>query len=543
MMGYENQSCEESHLYASKEEMESLVLNDDSSNGAHSFSDPLSSSSLPFAEIPAEQSQTPNSFNSILEPPSYAEAIFRSFDADHSSTEINGHDHSIASPSSSPSSSSEFLRISVSDPLKEQELTNSLVPGGSNYVTYLIITRTNLPEFDGTEFSVRRRFRDVVTLSDRLAESYRGFFIPLRPDKSVVESQVMQKQEFLEQRRAALEKYLRRLAAHPVIRRSEELRMFLEANGKLPLVRTTDVASRMLDGAVKLPKQMFGTETVVGGMVDVNEVAQPAKGGRDLLRIFKELKQSVTYDWGGVKPPVVEEDKELLEKKEKLQDFEQQLSNVSQQAEALVKAQQDIGETMGQMGLAFVKLTKFETEQAVYDSQRTRAADMKNVATAAVKASRLYRELNAQTVKHLDKLHEYLGVMLAVNNAFSDRSSALLTVQTLLSELSSLNSRIEKLEAASSKIFGGDRARIRKIEELKETLRVTEDAKSSAVREYERIKENNKNELERFEKERHDDFLGMLRGFIVNQAGYAEKMANVWETVAEETSEYAKHGS
>lgn len=87
-----------------------------------------------------------------------------------------------------------------------------------------------------------------------------------------------------------------------------------------------------------------------------------------------------------------------------------------------------------------------------------------------------------------DKIHEYLGVMLAVNNAFSDRSSAFLTVQTLLSDLSSLHSRIEKLEAASSKIFGGDRSRIRKIEELRETLRVTEDAKNTAVREYERIK-------------------------------------------------------
>lgn len=329
MMGYENQ---ESHLYASKEEMESLVLDDDSPNGtSHPFSDPLSSSSsLPFAEIPTDQGQTPNSsFNSILEPPSYAEAIFRSFDADHSSPQLNGaHDHSIASPSSPPSSD-DFLTITVSDPQKEQELSNSLVPGGTAYVTYLITTRTNLPEFDGTEFSVRRRFRDVVTLSDRLAESYRGFFIPIRPDKSVVESQVMQKQEFVEQRRAALEKYLRRLAAHPVIRRSEELRMFLEANGKLPLVRTTDVASRMLDGAVQLPKQIFG-ETA-GGMVDANEVAQPAKGGRDLLRIFRELKQSVTNDWGGVKPPVVEEDKELLEKKQKLHDFEQQLSNVSQQ--------------------------------------------------------------------------------------------------------------------------------------------------------------------------------------------------------------------
>lgn len=62
---------------------------------------------------------------------------------------------------------------------------------------------------------------------------------------------------------------------------------------------------------------------------------------------------------------------------------------------------------MGQLGLAFVKLTKFESEEAIYDSQRARAADMKNVATAAVKASRLYRELNAQTVKHLVKSFQY----------------------------------------------------------------------------------------------------------------------------------------
>nr|AFK37017.1 unknown [Lotus japonicus] len=89
--------------------------------------------------------------------------------------------------------------------------------------------------------------------------------------------------------------------------------------------------------------------------------------------------------------------------------------------------------------------------------------------------------------------------MLAVHSAFSDRSSALLTVQTLLSELSSLQSRAEKLEAASSKIFGGDKSRIRKLEELQETIRVTEDAKNIAIREYERIKENNRSELERLD--------------------------------------------
>lgn len=87
-----------------------------------------------------------------------------------------------------------------------------------------------------------------------------------------------------------------------------------------------------------------------------------------------------------------------------------------------------------------------------------------------------------------DTLHEYMGLMLAVHSAFSDRSSALLTVQTLLSELSSLHSRAQKLENASSKMFGGDKSRPHKMEELKEAIRVTEDAKNCAVREYERIK-------------------------------------------------------
>ncbi|KAL6531124.1 hypothetical protein OROHE_014193 [Orobanche hederae] len=538
MMGYENQDYEEAHLHAPKEQISSITLGEDDpsppSNCSKSFIDDPLSSSLQFVDIstddtdplrssPPKQNPNPShsSINSFLEPPSYAEAVFRSFDLDSvDSADINCQDHSALV--SSPLVSSNYLKISVSDPQREHEMSGSLVPGGNTYFSYLITTFTNMPEFNGTEFNVRRRFKDVVALADRLAEHYRGFFIPLRPDKSVVEGQVMQTNEFVEQRRAALEKYLRRLASHPVITTSEELRVFLEAPKKMPPTMTADVGSRMYDGPA-----------------DMNEgQTQLARGGMDFLRIFKELKQTVTNEWVGAKPPVVEDDKEFLERKEKLQDFEQQLVNVSQQAESLVKAQQDIGETMGQLGLAFVKLTKFETEEAIYDSQRARAMDMKNVATAAVKASRLYRELNSQTVKHLDKLHEYLGVMLAVNNAFSDRSSAFLTVQTLLSDLSSLHSRIEKLETASSKIFGGDRSRIRKIEELREIVRVTEDAKNSAVGEYERIKQNNRSEIERLEKERHDDFVNMLKGFIVNQAGYAEKMANVWDTVAEGTCGY-----
>ncbi|KAI3720787.1 hypothetical protein L2E82_31781 [Cichorium intybus] len=50
------------------------------------------------------------------------------------------------------------------------------VVGGNTYMTYLITTWTNIPELNGTEISLRRRFKDFVTLSDRLFDSYREFF-------------------------------------------------------------------------------------------------------------------------------------------------------------------------------------------------------------------------------------------------------------------------------------------------------------------------------------------------------------------------------
>ncbi|KAK4407725.1 Sorting nexin 2B [Sesamum angolense] len=473
------------HPLSTAEQMQTLTLDDgnpvngDLSN-SKSYSNyrsamtTLSSSAAEHPLIPPPSiATTPAVSDPLLFPahtpspdsPSYADVIYSPFHDSVPESNGNGeisNEVTISSPGSQ-SSSSEYLKISVSNPQKEVESSNSIVPGGNTYITYLITTSTDLLDYGGSDFSVRRRFKDVVTLSDRLSEVYRGIFIPPRPDKSVVESQVMQKQEFVEQRRVELEK------------------------GECHCPTSIDVASRMLDGAVRLPKQLLGESRSV---VEPQDVLHPAKGGRDMLRFFKELKQSVVNDWGNSRPPVEEDDKGFLKKKEKLWELEQHLTNASKQAESLVKAQQDMGETMGELGLAFIKLTKFENEQAVLNTQRVRAADMKTVAMAAVKASRLYRELNAQTVKHFDTLHEHMGLMLAVHNAFSDRSSALLTVQTLISELSSLHSRAEKLETASSKIFGGDKTRIRKLEDLKDAIRVTEDAKSCAIREYERIKGN-----------------------------------------------------
>jgi hypothetical protein len=71
------------------------------------------------------------------------------------------------------------------------------------------------------------------------------------------------------------------------------------------------------------------------------------------------------------------------------------------QAEALAKTQKRLGETMGELGLAFLRLSKFENEEAPSNFLRVNASDLKRVGTVAVKASRLYRGANAQSTKHL----------------------------------------------------------------------------------------------------------------------------------------------
>ena len=78
--------------------------------------------------------------------------------------------------------------------------------------------------------------------------------------------------------------------------------------------------------------------------------------------------------------------------------------------------------------------------------------------------------------------------MQSIHSAFSDRSAASLTVQTLITEISTLNARIEKLKIASSKVFGGDKTKKTKMEELKEALATIETSRITALSEYERIK-------------------------------------------------------
>lgn len=440
-----------------------------------------------------------------------------------------------AAPSAASNDSpSEYALITVSDPKKHAEPVAGpagVIPGSGSYFSYLVTTRlaagADGADGAGSEFRVRRRFRDVVALADRLAAAHRGVFVPARPDKSLVEGQVMQRHDFVIQRCTALQRYLRRLAAHPAVGGSPDLRAFLTEPGAAPAFQG--------EGAPR-----YWATTVNAAIQQV-----PAKAGRDLFGMFKDLKQTVVNGLVATKPPPVEEetDTEFLLHKSRLQDLQQQLTTTSQQAESLVKAQDDLRTTTAHLGMTLLKLAKFEREQATCISQKRRAVYIHNFANSVVKFSRSHAKLNSEIVHHLDSIHDYLEMMISVHHAFTDRSNALQHVQSLSADLFFLHTRAGRLESVSSRGIGQEWTRYQKIEGLKETISATEEAKNNALREYESIKENNMIEIRRFDNDRRRDLIEMLKGFVVNQVSYSDHFATMWGKVAEETKVFANRSN
>ncbi|CAF4372697.1 unnamed protein product, partial [Rotaria magnacalcarata] len=90
----------------------------------------------------------------------------------------------------------------------------------SSYVIYQIKTKTTLPIFNQSEFSVKRRFSDFLGLHAKLVHKHAhvGVVVPSPPEKdtlSMAKVKVSKEEaipvDFIDRRRALLERYLNRL--------------------------------------------------------------------------------------------------------------------------------------------------------------------------------------------------------------------------------------------------------------------------------------------------------------------------------------------
>lgn len=108
----------------------------------------------------------------------------------------------------------------------------------------------------------------------------------------------------------------------------QELRVFLEADSDLgsniSWQMLQPAQQTFLEGAARLPKQLFGKE----GVPQPAEVTQPAKKSNDFMRMMREGVQGIKNDWNAILD-MPEDEKDLRYQTKLLETMWDQLSETS----------------------------------------------------------------------------------------------------------------------------------------------------------------------------------------------------------------------
>lgn len=110
--------------------------------------------------------------------------------------------------------------ITVGDP-------HTVGNAASSHTVYSVITKTTSKAYANPTFTVTRRYRDFLWLYEQLHTNNPGVVVPPPPEKQAVGRFDT---NFIESRRMALERQLTKTAAHPVLQHDADLKTFLESD-------------------------------------------------------------------------------------------------------------------------------------------------------------------------------------------------------------------------------------------------------------------------------------------------------------------------
>lgn len=123
---------------------------------------------------------------------------------------------------------------SSESPLQIEVISPEIVGIGSKkYVDYTVKMKTTLPVFGQKESTVHRRYSDFVWLHKELEEADTKIAVPSLPGKAWGRQLPFRKdaglfeEEFIEERRRALEAFVNKMAIHPLAQNERALHVFL----------------------------------------------------------------------------------------------------------------------------------------------------------------------------------------------------------------------------------------------------------------------------------------------------------------------------
>nr|XP_036860054.1 sorting nexin-1 isoform X1 [Manis javanica] len=367
------------------------------------------------------------------------------------------------------------LTVGVTDPEK-------IGDGMNAYVAYRVTTQTSLPMFRNKQFAVKRRFSDFLGLYEKLSEkhSQNGFIVPPPPEKSLigmtkvkVGKEDSSSAEFLEKRRAALERYLQRIVNHPTMLQDPDVREFLEKE--------------------ELPRAV-GTQTL---------------SGAGLLKMFNKATDAVSK----MTIKMNESDIWFEEKLQEVECEEQRLRKLHAVVETLVNHRKELALNTAQFAKSLAMLGSSEDNTAL-----SRA--LSQLAEVEEKIEQLHQEQATNDFFLLaELLSDYIRLLAIVRAAFDQRMKTWQRWQDAQATL-------QKKREAEARLLWASKPD--KLQQAKDEIVEWESRVTQYERDFERISTVVRKEVIRFEKEKSKDFKNHVIKYLETLLYSQQQTCTVW---------------
>ncbi|XP_052664151.1 sorting nexin-1 isoform X2 [Harpia harpyja] len=368
------------------------------------------------------------------------------------------------------------LTVGVSDPEKVGDGMNA-------YVAYKVSTQTSMPMFRSKQFSVKRRFSDFLGLYEKLSEkhAHNGFIVPPPPEKSLigmtkvkVGKEDSSSAEFLEKRRAALERYLRRVVSHPTMLQDPDVREFLEKE--------------------ELPRAV-GTQTL---------------SGAGILKMFNKATDAVSK----MTIKMNESDIWFEEKLQEVECEDQRLRKLHAVVETLVNHRKELALNTAQFAKSLAMLGSSEDNTAL-----SRA--LSQLAEVEEKIEQLHQEqANNDFFLLAELLGDYIRLLSVVRGAFDQRMKTWQRWQDA-------QTMLQKKREMEARLLWANKPD--KLQQAKEEISEWESRVTQYERDFERISAVIRKEVIRFEKEKSKDFRNHVTKYLETLLNSQQQLVKYWE--------------
>ncbi|KAF4466673.1 hypothetical protein FALBO_6463 [Fusarium albosuccineum] len=361
------------------------------------------------------------------------------------------------------------FQITVGDPHKVGDLTSS-------HIVYSVRTKTTSKGYKQPEFEVKRRYRDFLWLYNTLHGNNPGIVVPPPPEKQAVGRF---DSNFVESRRAALEKMLNKIAIHATLQHDPDLKLFLESE-------SFNVDVKHKERREPIPGESKG----VLGSLGIN-----VGGGNKF----------------------VEQDDWFHDRKVYLDALENQLKGLLKAMETMVGQRKMMAEAAGDFSASLHALSTVELSPSL-------SGPLDALSELQLTIRDVYdRQAQQDVLTFGIIIEEYIRLIGSVKQAFSQRQKAFYSWHAAESEL-------QKKKATQDKLLRQGKSQQDRLNQMGAEVNESERKVHQARLLFEDMGRLMRSELDRFEREKVEDFKSGVETFLESAVEAQKELIEKWET-------------